>query len=86
MPIAIIHAIALIKSAAATTNEALGKLDARRARAIEGAAPDYALPSPFATSFKCSRFDETQRTPPRLPIVLQQSEEAGPDQQGSLAG
>ncbi len=38
MPIAIVHAIALIKSAAATTNEEVGKLDARRARAIESAA------------------------------------------------
>ena len=43
--------------------------DRRAARqaegAIEGEAADYALPSPFATAFKYSRFDATAPVPPR---------------------
>lgn len=33
--------------------------------AIEGAASDYRLASPFATTFKFSRFDATAHVPPR---------------------
>lgn len=38
MPIAIIHALAIVKLAAAETNRELGQLDARRADAIVSAA------------------------------------------------
>jgi fumarate hydratase class II len=42
MPIAIVHALAIIKRAAAETNLALGSLDERRARAIIQAADEVA--------------------------------------------
>jgi fumarate hydratase class II len=42
MPIPLIHALALVKRAAAEVNEELGSLDARRARAIARAAQEIA--------------------------------------------
>ena len=42
MPLAIVHALATIKCAAARTNAALGLLDARRAQVIEAAALEVA--------------------------------------------